>query len=239
MFVGENSDIHNNFADRLTRSRKVVKRSNHGHVYKFASQKCGRTIQLESGLEYDLAVILEFDPGVILFQEQPFQLEIIFDDKLRTVYPDLMVFRDDGSTQVIEVKPAEKAQLPNIRKKFELEHQVLESVGYQFKVITEHDIRSGFSLKNSRKLLPFRRISVGTLVRETVLSALKWRPMTAKELLLQINGLTFETLFALVAHGIISTSLSVELTPQSLFSPLKRNSKLSEQQQRIWQRRCI
>ena len=206
-----------------SRSRKVVKRSNHGHVYKFASQKCGRTIQLESSLEYDLAIILEFEPGVILYQEQPFELQVVLDDKVKTVYPDMMVFHDDGSTQIIEVKPLEKAQRPEIIKKFEIEHKALESLGYQFKVFTECDIRNGLRLKNSRKILPFRRISVGTLLIETILSALKWRPMSAKEMLLLINGLTFELLFALVSHGVISTDLSVELTPQSLFSPVKRH----------------
>ena len=222
-----------------SRSRKVVKRSNHGHVYKFASQKCGRTIQLESSLEYDLAIILEFEPGVILYQEQPLELQIVMDDKIKTVYPDMMVFQDDGSTQIIEVKPAEKAQRPPIMKKFELEHQALESLGYQFKVFTECDIRNGLRLKNSRKILPFRRIPVGPILKESVLSALKWRPMPAKEMLLLIHGLTFELLFALVAHGVISTDLSVELTPQSLFSPIKRHSQLTEQQQKIWQRRCV
>lgn len=238
MYTHEILDLLDNSAIQL-RSRKVVKRSNHGHVYKFASQKCGRTIQLESSLEYDLAVILEFEPAVILYQEQPLELQVMMDDKIRTVYPDMMVFQDDGSTQVIEVKPAEKAQRPQIMKKFELEHQVLESLGYQFKVFTERDIRNGLRLKNSRKILPFRRIPVGPILKESVLSALKWRPMPAKEMLLLINGLTFELLFALVAHGIISTDLSVELTPQSLFFPVKRHSQLTEQQKKIWQRRCV
>lgn len=221
------------------RSRTVVKRTNHGHVYKFASQKCARIVQLESSLEYDLAIILEADPSVILFYEQPFELQIMLDDKIRTVYPDMMVFQDDGSTQVIEVKPSEKASQPKTRKKFELEHQALVSMGYQFMVLTENYIRNGFRLPNSRKLLPFRRIPVGTLLKETVWSALKWRPMSAKEMLQQINGLTFELLFALVSHGVISTDLSVELTPQSLFSPVKRHSQLTEQQKKIWQRRCV
>ena len=80
------------------RSRKVVKRSNCGHPVKFASQKCGRSVHLESPLEYDLAIQLEFDPSVILFQEQPLAVKIQYDGKIRTVYPDLAVYKDDGST---------------------------------------------------------------------------------------------------------------------------------------------
>lgn len=221
------------------RVRRVVKRSNYGHVYKFCSQKCGRIVELESGLEYDLAIIYEFDPSIICYQEQPLELIVNIDDESRRIFPDFLVFRDDGSATIEEVKPYEKSQQQEQKKKFQAEKELAESNGFWFQVITENEIRSGLKLQNSRKLLPFRRIPIGGLLRESVLNALRWRPMTACEMLGQIPGLTESRLFTLLAQGYIVADLSFPLNLNTLFSHIVRQPQLSQNQQRVWERRCI
>ncbi|WP_277058468.1 TnsA endonuclease N-terminal domain-containing protein [Trichlorobacter lovleyi] len=221
------------------RSRKVVKRSNCGHPVKFASQKCGRSVHLESPLEYDLAIQLEFDPSVILFQEQPLALKIEYNGKIRTVYPDLAVCKDDGSTLIIEVKDAKKASQQEVIEKFELERQVLVSLGYDFVVMTDKEIRGTIQHKNSSKLLPYRRLVIGSILREKVLGALAWRPMSLGEMLQEVPGVTLDLLKACIAQSVITTDLTQIVTLQSIVQPLRRNSKLSENQMKIWERRCL
>jgi RAB protein geranylgeranyltransferase component A len=81
-------------------------------------------------------------------------VKIQFNGKKRTVYPDLAVYKDDGSTLIIEVKDAKKACQEEVIEKFKLEKQVLESLGYDFAVMTDREIRGTIQHKNSQKLLP-------------------------------------------------------------------------------------
>lgn len=222
------------------RARKIVRRSNHGHVYKFASLKCARTLELESGLEYDRAIMLEFDPTVIIFQEQPFTLEYADDcGEIRIAYPDLLVFRDDGSSVIEEIKPSSKAANPEIKRKFELEKNALEQHGYGFAIVTELEIRSGLSLKNSKKLLPYRRAAVSSVLREQVLEALRTADKSGLELIQQVYGLTHDLLHSLHSQGFIASDLSLPLTLESYYTALKRQSQLTQQQLRILERRCV
>lgn len=223
----------------LIRARKVVKQSNHGHVYKFPSIKCGRIVELESGLEHDRAIILEFDPSVIFFQEQPFALELLYEDKIRRIYPDFLIYRDDGSATVEEIKPADKAGTPENKHKFELEKILLEQHGYKFNVVTDVEIRRGLHLENSRYLLKFRRVQVNDLLRAQVVDALRYQEMTGCELLRRVKDLTNDTALSLLAHGVITTDFSIPITPESRFTPTNRHSNLTMQQMRFLSRRCI
>jgi hypothetical protein len=121
----------------MVRSRKVISRSNHGHVYKFSSIKCGRILHLESGNEYNLANIYEFDHTVIYFQEQPFKLEYSDEDEIKTCFPDFLVFRDDGSMTVEEVKNETEVNKSENEQKFKLEKNALDQHGYFKRLITD------------------------------------------------------------------------------------------------------
>lgn len=221
------------------RARKVIFQSNHGHVFKFPSIKCGRLLHLEYGLERDRATILEFDPSVIFFQEQPFTLEYADDGDIRSKYPDFLVYYDDGSVVVEEVKPASEASDPEIKRTFELEKKALAHHGYGFAVVTELEIRSGLLLSNSKKLKPYRRTAVSAVLRENVLAALRACEMTGRDLIRQVYGLTHDLLLSLLSQSLISTDLSLPLTLESQYSAPKRQSQLSHQQLRTFERKCV
>lgn len=199
------------------RARKVVRRSNHGHVFKFASKKCQRTVELESTLEYDRAILLETDPEVVDFQEQPFWLAYGDEGVIHTIIPDFLVRRRNGSLTVEEVKPSSKANQPKYHRRFSIEEMVLAKHGYLFEVQTEKDIRTGTRLHNAKKLLPYRRVEVKSLVREAVLDTLRRGPVTGSILLAGIAGLSRDALFALVAHGHVSMDFTARVGTECLF----------------------
>lgn len=221
------------------RARKVISRSNYGHVYKFASIKCARIIELESGLEYDQAIIHEFDHSVVYFQEQPFALEYADENKIKVIYPDFLVYRDDGSMTIEEVKPLSKLDIPKTKRRFELEKNALEQHGYEFVVSTELEIRSGLRLENSRKLLPYRRSPVSAILRENVISALQIRELPACELIQLVHCLNYDLLLSLLAQSYISTDLSQPLNLKTVYFTQNRQSQLSQQQLQVFRRRCI
>lgn len=206
------------------RARKVVHRSNHGHVVKFASKKCSRTLELESLLEYDRAIQLEFHPDVITFQEQPFLLEYADDGVIKKIFPDFLVLYRDGSRIIEEVKPLKEAALPEFCRRSDIEKRVLSQHGYGFDVLTELKIRHGLELVNSKKLLPYRRYTVSSLLRESVKNVLCKGAETGHALIGHVAGLTEEALYTMVAHGHIVGDLSVSLGLATLYSLIDKDS---------------
>jgi len=224
----------------LVRARRVIFISNFGHTYKFSSIKCGRMLYLESGIERDWATILEFDSRVIIFSEQPFRIEYIDEDgNLLSMFPDFIVYYDDGSVVVVEVKPAPIAAKKEIKQKFDLEKQILAHHGYEFKVVTDDEMRSGLQLKNSKMLRPYRRTLVSSIHCTEVLEALRISDMTERKLIDRVYGLTRDNLLSMLAKSIIATDLSLPLNSNTLYSHPKRQSKLLQQQLRAFETRCV
>ncbi|HEP0304262.1 TPA: TnsA endonuclease N-terminal domain-containing protein [Providencia rettgeri] len=96
-------------------SQRVVNDSDiAGHFY---SQKLGRTVQYESGLELNIMTQLERSDQVSFYQEQPVAIPYSFKDKLRKYYPDLLVATVDGRCLLIEVKPTDSMTLSINRAK--------------------------------------------------------------------------------------------------------------------------
>lgn len=70
----------------------------------FASRKAGRPVAFESRLERDFYILLESDPDVVAFVEQPVTIEFRGRQRARRYTPDARVTFRDGLTQLVEVK---------------------------------------------------------------------------------------------------------------------------------------
>ncbi|MBT1070692.1 TnsA endonuclease N-terminal domain-containing protein [Pelotalea chapellei] len=216
------------------RARKVISVSNHGHVYKFPTIKFIRNMHIDHGLERARATILEMDPDVIIFWEQPFAIEYVDDEgHIRVLYPDFLVFRADGSVIVEEVKPASKAITPENESRFKIEEKVLMQHGFGFAVVTDAVMKSDLRLHNSQKLLRYRRIAVDGVMREKAIDALRKCRLSGLQLMQRVSGLTEELLRALLSQGFISTDLSAAISLESIFEAVRRPRELSEFQQEI------
>jgi hypothetical protein len=82
---------------RLAGNRKVIG--------KFPSLKMNTVIWWESQLERDYIYLLEIDPEVLSYGEQPFTISYTDKGKPRRYTPDFVVTRPQ-KTQVVEVKPS-------------------------------------------------------------------------------------------------------------------------------------
>lgn len=142
----------------MTRARKVVRRGVKRTVGKFPTVKpVKRSVHWESQLERDFYFLLEIDPNVISFKEQPMRLEYILDGKKHYYTPDLLVERTDKK-QVIEVKP--KSKVKEYGRIFQLASNICEKYGYEFRVITDEIIRLQPRLYNVKLLWRYSRIPI-------------------------------------------------------------------------------
>src|SRR5215216_2118746 len=94
----------------VIRSRKVIRKGTRRVVGKFPSVKPRRKlVHWESQLERDFYYLLEIDPNVVSFREQPLRIEYILNGKLHYYTPDVLVERKQ-KIQIVEVKPKSKVE---------------------------------------------------------------------------------------------------------------------------------
>jgi hypothetical protein len=132
------------------------------NIGKTPSLKAGRPVWWESLLERDYIVLLEFDPDVITFGEQPFRVRYSFEGRVRHYTPDFLVERKN-KWQVVEVKSKEKASSEDFRLfRLSAEPEILKGArklmaddderACEFVVATEEKIRVQPRLENVKIL---------------------------------------------------------------------------------------
>lgn len=119
----------------------------------------------ESPLERDFLVILDFDWDVEAFYDQPVQIPFVGSDGRNHTYtPDVLVFYRRDRKPACWIKPllVEIKKESDLAKngseyeeKFAAAKLYAEERGWEFRVLTEKDIRTPF-LKNANFLRPFR-----------------------------------------------------------------------------------
>mgnify|MGYP000087689449 CR=1 FL=1 len=136
-------------------TRKVSNRGGNiiGH---HPSLKVGRMIAFESTIERDFIYLLDYDPDVKTFEEQPFIIEYEWAGKIHRYTPDFHVVRC-SSDPVVECKPLNHVNDEDNQRKFYAARRWCLESGREFKVETEVAIRSGSRLKNVVKLAQFAR----------------------------------------------------------------------------------
>lgn len=197
---------------------------------RLARGKNGSSVAFESTLERDFFLILEFDPTVLDYWEQPVRIEYEARGRIRTYTPDVFVrhLRDaipgiNLRPWLCEVKPlavlrAEKAAL---EPKFRAAEEFARKRGWEFRVFTEREIRGPY-LENAKFLLPYRNAPPDTahvrLLLELVLDVEETDP---EELLRRVTSDKWEratvvpALWHLVATKRIGTDLTLPLTMRS------------------------
>lgn len=155
------------------RMRKLVHRGAQRPVFKVPSVKLGRTVQCESLLEVDMAVLLDADPTVTLFAEQPARIHYDGDDGEQSHIPDYFVLRGDRP-EFIEVK-FKKDVDDVVHARTELMTRALGIAGAGYVLMTEEEIRCGGSVQNALMLLRRARHEVPHAQHLAVLERLRQR----------------------------------------------------------------
>lgn len=149
------------------RARKVVHRGGGARRYKFSSQKAGRMIHCESRLEFDFCNLLEIDPDVSGFGEQPMQVHYRLNGETHFHIPDSLVHRKDRAS-VLECKYKAESDDPLIVARTELLSRCLPKLGFEYRVVTEDAICEP-RLQNAKDVRYFGRSPVDADTRDQIL----------------------------------------------------------------------
>jgi hypothetical protein len=131
------------------------------------------TVGYDSLLEHDfLLETAAFEPDVTEIFSQPFWVNILEDDQRRIWLPDYLIRRSSGARELVEVKPIEEVRpdlargasddVPGVleataraRERFRALRAAATEDGFQFRLITEQEIRIEPRLGNAALLLRY------------------------------------------------------------------------------------
>jgi hypothetical protein len=152
----------------------VRKVSNHGGnvIGRFPSAKMGRMIAFESLLERDFIYLLEYDPTVEWFEEQPLSIEYLHEAKQLHYTPDFHLL-ERGQHVLVECKPKRFVETEENCRKFAVGQEWCEEHRWEFRLITDQQIRSGFRLQNIKLLAQYARQKVDVVMRSQIHTYLK------------------------------------------------------------------
>jgi hypothetical protein len=206
------------------RIRKVVKRSNARSTGKYPSWKMGRMLQWESRNELNAFLLLDSDPDVTSFNEQPCKITYDLDGVSRAHYPDILVQRY-GRKELWEVKPDSKAEEPEFARRTALMIKSLPTWGYTYRVVLANDLAAQPRQRNAYFLLGFGWRSVKDGEREFIRRAINQR---GSLLWADACGGEFgpkgrEILCSLILRGALAIDMNLSISASTRFVARKGN----------------
>lgn len=185
-------------------------------LYWFAST--GTHVLYESRLELSVLTLLDFDPEIAKVAAQPFRLSYSEGRKRRNHVPDYFAKLYDGRERVVDVKRAEQARKPEVRKVFAATREACRIAGWEYVVSTEP--QEPF-LSNVRWLAGFRRRPMFAGFQETaeaLVEACSDAPRPVSNLVHEVANpaLSRPALFHLLWRGVLIAPLHERMSHQTL-----------------------
>lgn len=200
------------------RARAVVSRSKARETGKHPSWKVGRMLQWESPAERDAFQLLDADPRVRAYCEQPVAIRYKLNGEVHTHIPDILV-ETAGARELWEVKYASDAADPFVRARTSLLERSLPRWGFTYRLVLAEELARQPRLSNVRTLLKYGRNPVSDLERERLRRLLLIAPSIRWDAAL--NGALGPRGAAIVCRltleGVLSLDLEQPLGPDSQF----------------------
>lgn len=151
----------------------VRKVSNRGGniIGSFPSIKMGRMVAFESLLERDYLYLLDYDPDVERFEEQPLTIEYCHDGKMLHYTPDFRLV-ERGCDVLVECKLDKFSNTDENRRKFAAARDWCTQHSWEFRVVTDRQIRAGFCLQNVKLLTRYARQTVAPAIQGRIYALL-------------------------------------------------------------------
>lgn len=172
--------------ERRVPVRKVSNRG--GNIIgRFPSFKLGRMVDFESLIERDLIFLLDFEPEVETFCEQPLTIEYQDEGKVRHYTPDFHAIKK-GRNILMECKPEKFVQTAKNQRKFRAGQSWCATRGWIYQLVTDQDLYSGYRLQNIKHLTQFARYSISPAMRHSIRTFLlaTSAPVTIAEVMVQV-----------------------------------------------------
>lgn len=125
----------------------------------------GRMIQWESPNELNAFRLLDADPAVKYFFEQPLKIRYLQEGKELLHYPDSLVITSQAK-ELWEIKPRSEAATPEKMTRTELMTKALPEFGFIYRMIIAEDLAQNPRMANVITLLKYGREDIPALDRE-------------------------------------------------------------------------
>ncbi|WP_060663653.1 TnsA endonuclease N-terminal domain-containing protein [Bacillus sp. CHD6a] len=124
------------------------------------SKKIGRDVFFYSELEYDHWILIESNPRIKAFCEQPLKISGYIDNEYRESIFDMWLLWEDGKEEFVEVKYSRdienlEKRKDRVSKQIRLQQNWCENNNYNYRIVTEKQIRVNPLFSNSRIILPY------------------------------------------------------------------------------------
>ncbi len=206
------------FAAPGCRVRKIISRSNMKPTGRYPSFRLRRALAWDSAAELNLFRLLDCNPAVLSFAEQPCTIHYRLGGVEHRHVPDSIVRADSAQPAFWEVKTAADARRPEIADRTLLLTEHCPLHGYQYSVVLAEDLRREPRLRNARLLLRYGRNALTFEQREyfrRLLVAnvpLAWDDVEAERL----APFSFRQACRLVLEGQLSINIDQPLSGQLL-----------------------
>ena len=149
------------------RARRVVTRSRARGTGKYPSWKIGRMVQWESPHELNAFRLLDANPAVLAFAEQPAVIVYRLQGETYRHYPDAVVATSQGS-EFWEVKSSVDASSPELIERTRLLAAHLPAMGYGYRMVLGEDLSRNPRLRNVLTILRHGRRALQLPEREAL-----------------------------------------------------------------------
>lgn len=180
--------------------RKVSSRG--GNIIgRFPSLKMQRMVAFESLIERDYLYILDYEQDVEWFEEQPLTIEYQHDEKSLHYTADFHLI-EGGQDVLVECKPYTLVGKEENQLKFHAARAWCTRQGWEFRVVTDQEIRTGFRLENIKLLTRYVRHTVGPDIKGCIFALLHTRhsPLALDSIMQEIGSKEQTAVMAGVLH---------------------------------------
>lgn len=209
-------------------STRSIKKSHIAVTGYFSSFKNKRQINFESKLEHDFYLLLEFDETIKSYQEQPFKVYYIYQDKKRRYTPDTLVNYIDSTQKIFEVKPMFKIKNDvELQEKIELQKQkIKEEKNLELSIFTDENMNKIY-MNNIKIIYNFAFIKVNKEIQDKIRKELLKSnvPIEVKKLLDRLTSTKSDRLkyipylWNLVFNNLGCIDFTKKITMASIINP--------------------
>ena len=146
--------------------RKISNRAG-GLIGKFPSVKMEKMIGFESLLERDYIYLLDYDSEVESFEEQPLKIDYQYEGKSLHYTPDFHLV-EKGRNVLVECKPDIFVNTEENQRKALVALDWCTEHNWEFRFVTDKQIRPGFRLQNVKILARYARQNVSPMMQSDI-----------------------------------------------------------------------
>jgi hypothetical protein len=175
-------------------------------------------MRLTSRLELDHAIDCELEVAIERITEQPIRIRYLLDGTSHRYPPDALVTRN-GRPEIREVKFEEEASEPENEQRWPAIGAALNSLGFDFRVVTEKHVREPVRFATVQRIWDDRMTPFAEAddLARVVGRIRGGGPLTHADLAAHLPGLGLDQLHAMVRHGFLAVNLNSRVGPEMRF----------------------